>query len=183
MLEQYLICHCSPTLASLKTASVFRFPFSRERELWVQALVWDRRLKKKGISLAVLQKAERTALIYVYRPVHLRDDLQKEGVKEFLAGYGYQNLRTDAAIGRLRERLLRSDDFPHEMGIFLGYPLGDVIGFIENDGKNSKCNGFWKVYCNEFEAEKIFEKFRECRDLYFRMWYQGRSVLRLTVPD
>ena len=65
---------------------MFRFPFSRERELRTQVFVWDRRLKKKGISLTILQRTVNTALIYAYRPARLRDDFLKEGVREFLEG-------------------------------------------------------------------------------------------------
>ena len=33
MLEKYLIRHCSPTLASLKTANLFNVPFETEEDL------------------------------------------------------------------------------------------------------------------------------------------------------
>lgn len=69
----------------------------------------------------------------------------------------------------------------YEIGLFLGYLLGDIIGFIENDGKNSKCSGCWKVYCNECETIKEFRKFEKCKDVYCRLWDQGRSVLQLTA--
>lgn len=69
------------------------------------------------------------------------------------------------------------EEFPHEIGIFLGYPLGDVIGFIKNAGHNCKCTGCWKVYCNECEAVRTFAKYKKCKDVYMRLWQQGRSVL------
>lgn len=40
------------------------------------------------------------------------------------------------------------EDFPHEMGILLGYPVEDVEGFIINNGKNELYTGYWKVYDN-----------------------------------
>ena len=85
------------------------------------------------------------------------------------------------ALERLRSRLAQREDFPHEIGLFLGYPLGDVIGFIENAGKNSKCAGCWKVYCNECETMKLFEKFKKCTRIYTKLWRQGTSVEKLTV--
>lgn len=71
--------------------------------------------------------------------------------------------------------------FPHEIGLFLGYPLGDVEGFIRNRGQNCKCAGCWKVYCNELEAQKRFARIQKCRKVYARLWAQGRSVWQLTV--
>ena len=89
----------------------------------------------------------------------------------------------EEALVHLIERLSELEDggFPHEIGIFLDYPLGDVIGFIENAGRNFKCSGCWKVYCNECEAVKLFAKYKKCRDVYVRLWQQGRSVMQLTV--
>ena len=83
----------------------------------------------------------------------------------------------DAALAHLKERLAGQEGFPHEIGLFLDYPLGDVIGFIENAGHNFKCSGCWKVYCNECEAVKLFARYKKCRDVYLRLWHQGRSVL------
>ena len=94
---------------------------------------------------------------------------------------GYGGLNVEKAVARLKERLAQSDGFPHEIGVFLGYPLGDVIGFIENGGKNCKCVGCWKVYCNECEAKKTFEKFKKCTGIYRRLYETGKSVLQLTV--
>ena len=68
-----------------------------------------------------------------------------------------------------------------KIGVFLNYPLGDVIGFIENKGHNYKCKGCWKVYCNECETQKTFQRYQKCRNVYLRLWKQGRSVLQLTV--
>jgi hypothetical protein len=99
-----------------------------------------------------------------------------------LTDYGYENTDVDYAINRLKSRLSVSKEFPHEIGIFLDYPLGDVIGFIENAGSNSKCTGCWKVYCNECEAVKTFSKFNKCKEVYTRLWSEGkRNILQLTV--
>lgn len=51
MLEKYLIHHCSPTLASLKTASIFRCPFTSDEELDEQLKSWNQQFAKKGIVL------------------------------------------------------------------------------------------------------------------------------------
>lgn len=120
-------------------------------------------------------------MIYVCRREKLQKDLQKNGVKEFLKKYGYENTDEEEVIACLKARLNLEEKFPHEIGLFLGYPLGDVIGFIENAGKNSKCAGCWKVYCNECETMKLFEKFKKCTRIYTKLWRQGTSVEKLTV--
>ena len=181
MLDQYLISHCSPTLASLKTANLFRISFSAETELYAQLRSWNTLLGDKGISLTVLRKNPDSALIYVYREARLQADLQNPESAKLLHSLGYLHTDADYAIGMLKERLAESDRFPHEIGLFLGYPPKDVIAFIRNEGRNSKCTGCWKVYYDEKEAKQTFAKFKKCRDVYLRLWTQGRTVSQLTV--
>lgn len=181
MLEQYLVEHCSPTLAGLKTANLFSVRFIDEEELNQHMKQCEKKFQNKGVSLILLKKRADTALIYVCRREKLQKDLQKNGVKEFLKKYGYENTDEEESIACLKARLNLEEKFPHEIGLFLGYPLGDVIGFIENAGKNSKCAGCWKVYCNECETMKLFEKFKKCTRIYTKLWRQGTSVEKLTV--
>lgn len=182
MIEKYLIEHCAPTLASLKTANLFTYYYENSSELQEHLDLWNDAFKDKGIELIVLKTQKNYALIYVCRKSRLQKDLNKSGVAGFLSEYGYESTDAGYAIRRLKMRLAESDSFPHEIGIFLDYPLGDVIGFINNAGENSKCTGCWKVYCNECEAVRTFAKFKKCREVYTRLWSEGkRNILQLTV--
>lgn len=82
---------------------------------------------------------------------------------------------------RLKERLWEYNGFPHEIGVFLGYPLEDVVGFIQNEGRECKCCGLWKVYCNEAETKKLFEKMQKCTRIYLRVFAEGRPISNMTV--
>lgn len=179
MLDRYLIEHCAPTLASLKTASLFTY--RAEENLDRELEIWNARLAEKGVSVWVLRRRENTALVYVYRRAQLERDLLEPRTQALLRGCGYTDTAVQGALRRLQERLAVQDDFPHEIGVFLGYPVEDVVGFIENAGQNCKCCGCWKVYCDECTAMRTFAKFRKCRDVYKRLWQEGRSILQLTV--
>lgn len=181
MIEQYLIKNCSPTLASLKTANLINVPFRIYEDLLCSVSEWNKCLNPKGVELIVLKACENTALIYVVRKASLQRDLKQKGVFDFLKQYGYTTVDVDSCIARLIKRLSVNSAFPHEIGVFLGYPLNDVVGFINNRGQNSKCCGCWKVYCNECEAMKTFARFKKCTRIYCKLWSQGRSVLKLTV--
>ena len=181
MLERLLIEHAAPTLASIKTASLFCCFFSSAEELYCQILKWNFILNRKGVSILILCLRKDSALLYVYRSALLQENLCKSGVKEFLAEYGYCGNDVDKFLLKLQEKLAVAESFPHEIGIFLGYPLRDVVGFIQNGGKNYKSVGLWKVYDNEKEALCFFEKIRKCRDLYMRLWKRGMSITQLTV--
>lgn len=180
--DKCLVEHCSPTLASLKTANMFSYRYEDESALNLTLERWNGLLGHKGVELIVLKKSDGFALIYVCRRKMLERDLGKDGVSEFLSEFGYRSTDTDYAIGKLKSRLETQSEFPHEIGIFLSYPLGDVKGFIEQGSKNSICSGCWKVYCNECEAVKLFEKFKKCREVYSRLYTSGmRDITQLTV--
>lgn len=135
--EQYLIDNCSPTLASLKTANLFNYRYSSTDELNKAVERWNKELSGKGITVTVLRKRENTALIYVYRAKCLAKDFSRPGVERFMKCHGYENTDIDLCLKVLGGKLAKSDLFPHEIGLFLGYPLGDVIGFIDNEGKTA----------------------------------------------
>jgi hypothetical protein len=181
MLDKCLIEHCSPTLASLKTANLFSFSIKEGQDVQQEIQKLNREFGKKGLLFTEVKRTKDRVLIYVCRRSFLRRDLMNPGVQNFLAAYGYDGMDMDAAIAHLKERLAGSETFPHEIGLFLGYPLGDVIGYIENAGKNAKCCGCWSVYCDECEARKQFARFQKCKDIYKRLWNEGRSVWQLTV--
>ena len=181
MLERYLVEHCSPTLASIKTANLFTYAYSSEEEVQEQIALWNASMNDKGIFVMELRRSEKAALIYVCRKSFLERDLKKPGVAQFMKRYGYTSLEPEDALKLLQSKLQAQEEFPHEIGIFLGYPLGDVIGFIKNAGHNCKCTGCWKVYDNELEALRTFAMFDKCRKIYVNLWNQGRSIMKLTV--
>lgn len=181
MLEQLLIDHCAPTLAGLKTASLFRCLGTEEQRLEEKLSRLNTEMAAKGVCLAEMKRFAAGTLVYVYRRKALELELQKPETQRFLTEYGYAEFDADTCLHRLRTRLAASDEFPHEIGVFLGYPLGDVKEFIRNKGKNSKCTGCWKVYCDECEARRTFARYEKCRCVYQRLFSDGRELLKLTV--
>ena len=63
MLEQKLIEHCSPTLASLKTGSLFNMNRVSQERLRAELEQLNHTLGPKGISLAVLNASPQGTLI------------------------------------------------------------------------------------------------------------------------
>ena len=185
MLEKYLIKYCAPTLASLKSGSLFNCRCSKDSELTQSISDWNNALMSRGVSIHLLRRTDTTALIYVYRQSALKDTLSDPEIQAFLRSYGYDAcnccggcISDQCSI----ENCLKHLGFPHEIGIFLGYPLADVAGFIKNNGRNCKCIGTWKVYGDAAYARKAFARYSKCSDVYNRLWKSGRrSVLQLTV--
>ena len=93
----------------------------------------------------------------------------------------YKHFDEERLILNLTHRIGRCRCFPHEIGLFLGYPLEDVKGFIINAGKNSKSTGYWKVYGDVEKSERIFECFRKCFSVMSSLFERGYSLPMLAV--
>lgn len=60
-------------------------------------------------------------------------------------------------------RKMEQDYIPHEIGIFLGYPLKDVIGFMGHPSlKLTKVNG-WKVYGDSRLSDEKYMRFNNAK--------------------
>lgn len=181
MSEELLVRHCSPTLAGMKTGSLFMSRFESEGEMRRDVQSLNRRLQHKGLRVVPMCCREKRVLLYVYRPARLAADLQQETAKAILEQHGYVPALPGRCVSCLRRKLVENAEFPHEVGLFLGYPPEDVCGFIEQKAANYRCVGWWKVYGDAEQAQKTFEKYRKCTDVYCRQYAAGRSVERLTV--
>ena len=181
MLEDAVIAYGSPTLARLKTGSLFAVRHSDEAALRHEIGRLNDILVPRGVRLAALHRSGDRTLAYLYRELALRETLSAPEVQALLLRCGYRVFTVEAALRTLRRRLETSPGFPHEIGIFLGYPLADVIGFIQNGGRNCLCSGCWKAYANEREARRTFARLNKCRAVYARRFAEGYPLARLTV--
>ena len=181
MSEVLLIRHCSPTLAGLKTGSLFPASFGSEGEMRRDLQDFNRRFRDKGVRIVPLRYSGGRALLYLYRPGRLERDLRHETARSLLERYGYAPMLPGRCVSCLRQKMQADGAFPHEVGLFLGYPPEDVRGFIEQGAANYKCVGCWKVYGDEKQARSLFAKYKKCTDVYCRQFAAGRSVERLTV--
>lgn len=182
--EMQLVWHCSPTLAGLKSGNIFNlfvYNDGDRRRYSESVAAWNGRLNGKDIYLVVLKEEGPRALIYAYRKRMLIEDLRAEDTAQFLSQYGYPRSDLDGAIEHLRSRIEGASPFPHEIGLFLGYPLHDVKGFIDHGGRACIYSGCWKVYMNEEQAKERFETFRKCRGEYLDVFNSGTSVELLAV--
>lgn len=177
-LEQVLAYHCAPALAGMKPANLISCP-QRELPRW-RALGLS--LQGKGIRLRVLCCCERHALLLVYRPKVMRTHLQRAEVRAYLQREGYPGADMEAALQHLEQRLAGLPSFPHEAGIFLGYPPEDVEGFRRYGGRCCKLCGYWKVYGDERRAQATFARYTRCRDDLCRLMAQGLPLARILPP-
>ncbi len=185
--ETVMIEQCAPVLASLKPAGLFRYETSDSADLAQRVRKWNLQLNPKGLRVRVLKGCVKNHryLVYVYRVSRLRAVLQDSDVQCFLRQEGYE-LPTEPGdcgmvLTQLCRRLCCGADFPHEIGVFLGYPLEDVEGFIRNRGQNFTCSGCWKAYGDPVAARRYFDQLTKCTSVYLRLFHSGTPIHRLAV--
>lgn len=181
MSEEMLVRHCAPTLAGLKTGNLVNCAVQPEENLEEQLHSLNRKLNPRGVRVVLLSRQQNGALIYVYRPDRLSRDLTGDAA-DLLCQKGYPAPDPERCLHCLARRLQQNGcTFPHEIGLFLGYPLQDVLGFIENQGQGSKLVGTWKVYGDEEAARRTFARYKKCTAVYSRCLKEGTALEKLTV--
>ena len=180
MSDETVIRCCAPTLAAIKTGSLFNCAFESRKELSESMRLINQCLKHKGVRAFPLRYQNGRALIYLYRPQMLERDLQNPVAEEILREAGYPQGKPIERIAYLIRRLRDCESFPHEIGLFLGYPAVDVKGFMEH--RKCKCTGLWKVFeSDETEARRYFARCRRCTEGFLRRNQEGWSLSRLTI--
>ena len=182
--EAVLVEQCAPTLAGLKPASLFRYQAADGQRTLAAAVHWARQLAPYGLTVQILKVCPRTGacLIYLYRAGWLRSILAEPSARAFLAERGYETDRGCLRmLAQLSERLCLEAEFPHEIGVFLGYPLDDVKGFILHRGRNYTYCGCWKCYGDPQAAKRRFARYRRCTEAFRRRYAAGTPIIQLVV--
>lgn len=180
--EALLVNQCAPTLTGMKPASLFRYQGRVPGEARRLAERWARQLALRGLTLRVLKTCRVTGacMLLLYREDWLRRILAERSNRRFLEQQGYPvDEDLPQLLERLSDRLCLEQDYPHEIGLFLGYPLEDVVGFIENRGRNYTFCGYWKAYGDPAAARLRFAQYRRCTEMCRRRFRQGATILEL----
>lgn len=176
MSEELIVRHCAPTLAGLKTGSLFLCPIESRSVFLEEIRDLNRFLVPKGLRALPLRIHEKKALIYLYRPSKLENDLSQPSAAEILRSMGYPE---NGQLSSLVRKFRTEEEFPHEVGLFLGYPPEDVQGFLDN--RPCKCVGCWKVYGDVDSARKKFSLYKKCARVYCDRLAKGTDMNRLIV--
>lgn len=181
MVEKRIVEQCAPTLAGIKCGCLFRIDCNAS-EIASELIRLNDVLNPKGVAVTMFIPSVCGTFVYVHR-TRLISEIKGSNGKalDYLKRSGYDISSDDALIESLRSKIESVGCVPHEIGIFLGYPLDDVKGFIENKGRCPKCMGCWKVYGSEEVAAKMFEDIRECRKAYSERYRLGVCIEELTV--
>lgn len=160
----YTICfQAAPTINRYKPASLICFKNNQRFKL---KDLWDKHKDKiqelVPFKFKEVKRCEAGINVLFYWEDWLKRIVESKESSEYLFSLGYENQNS---LEDILERL--SQNFhhgcPNEIGIFLGYPLSDVIAFSSNRKEKYIFVGYWKVYSNENKARKLFKLYDKAR--------------------
>ena len=173
-----VVTQCAPVLKGVKISNLITMKPGGWRKIRAY-------LKKSRIICIPLYADAEKEVLFLYRYEQLERHLKNREVREFLRSCGYESFEVASVLVRLRRRYKLyagiSKEFPHELGVLLGYPVGDVQGFIDNRGENSLTSRYWKVYQNPKEAEKIFDLYDRVKEQALKEIMCGRTLSHVAV--
>lgn len=152
----------APTLSGNKPSSIITFGKNNAN----LNILWERYkyifLEKYNLNFFELKKNQNSITILFYYSDKLKSAIYSDKHMKFLNKFGYSekfDLYKNLSI--LKERF--KDACPHEVGVFLGFPLDDVICFMEKPSKRCLMCGYWKVYNDLNLAREIFANYDKAR--------------------
>ena len=169
-----LALQCAPVISGIKISNLLTIPAKSLRELSVV-------LKKTELSFRILYHGRERLVIRIYREAKLREYLAREEVMAFIYKCGYETSDISKIFPVFVKRYMRymelKQDFPHELGLFLGYPIEDVEGFIKENGKNYLYSGYWKVYKDTELKIRLFKDYERVQTEIVRLLYEGLDIM------
>ncbi len=167
-----LLFHGSPLFEGYKSSVLIMVPTKNIEEIMCEEIILM--FREKGFELKVMGQCHLNTRILIFNRKALEEDIYSKDRFEFLQGYGYSIMPLDSMLNELTKRLNNCDiPFPHEVGIFLGYPLEDIQGFIKNKAQNYSLSGYWKVYSNKEKTRIVFDNYRKSRKKNINKYING----------
>lgn len=168
-----LVLQCAPVISGWKISNLLKIS-SENEELLISIL------RGTGLSYYKIFEHNLEGFFFIYRKELLEAYLNGKEARLLLKQEGYEEFALEKVFDRFQSRyaeyMERKEEFPHEIGILLGYPIEDVNGFIKNKGKNSLYTGYWKVYEQSEKKQRLFRQFDEAKEAMIYLIGNGVDI-------
>ncbi len=182
-LASFLALESAEVLAGVKPANLFRIANKNQpcgRNLY---RLWHCQgadvLAASPLKVRPLRCGDDALLLLAYREEVLGRRLRTRSIRTFLRRCGYPAFSTlEECLARLEQRVTDCG-IPHEIGVFLGYPLKDVAAFIGWRDLPVTCQRLWKIYGKSRRSLELAERYEGCRRALAEALVAGSSPASL----
>ena len=172
-IETKLAIQCAPVITGIKLSNLLILSKSEAK-----SLSWF--LKHTGIVFLKLSEVKEKVTFLIFRREELREYLEDTKVQQILMVCGYEDLSLRGILFTFMEHYKayaqENGQFPHEMGLLLGYPVEDVEGFIVHKGQNYLYSGYWKVYADVAAKKELFRQYEEAQKEVVSLLAEGIGI-------
>ncbi len=172
-LEITIANHCAPVLCGIKSSNMICVNRHEANSICKVC-------RETNLSTTCLFENCQKSVLLLYNRLMMEQTMNEFKNKEFLENQGYETLEVIDVLHEVSKRFTsykqNEAEFPHELGILLGYPVWDVIGFIENKGENCLYTGYWKVYYELSKAIVTFHQYDNARKKVLNKIKQGNTL-------
>ncbi len=172
----WLVEVLAPVLMGSKPAELLSFPKNDKHLLKKIDSVEKHVGRCKRITYKLFKSRNGNTKVLFYNPKILDLCLREYRNIKFLRSLGYpKKYDLDKYIEIIINSII-DGAVPHEIGVFLGYPLKDIMGFIGHPAlKLTKING-WRVYGDPRLSDKKFNEFLEAKN-------KIKKLLKFNEPE
>ena len=177
---EWLTIELAPTILGSKPATVLSFMNSSYQ---AALTIWQQQgcemLKDSLVQFTRLRCKPNLQTVLFYRKDVLERCVDYHNC--FLKELGYPvDESVDQCLALLHERFKES--CPHEIGILLGIPLKDVLGFMELSGSQLTCRKEWCIYGNPAESFVAMERFAADKAFVSCLLSKGITPAEIILP-
>lgn len=152
----------APTIRGKKPSSLVSLSNSRKCLPFLWNKFGQEVAKDLKLEYYEIRNQQDNVLVLFFRRPMLTWYVNNKKNTPLLKEMGYdEKMSLDEKLEFLKERF--EDICPHEVGVFLGMPIEDVMGFIKNKGQNCLLCSYWKVYHRPERAELLFHIYDNAR--------------------
>lgn len=177
--ETFLIFNLSLVIAGVKPAVTLTIKKENYKLYNNWGTLGNYFIKNLNLEYIELRETEKSIVALVYDKNLLKKHLKTKDSIEFLnnLGYPYYSSVSDYVL-ILKERY-NNYHCPHELGLFLGIPIKDVIDFMQCTTKKCLMCKYWKVYNDSAEAEITFNTYDKIKEYTMKNILNGKSLNNL----
>jgi hypothetical protein len=118
-------------------------------------------MRESHLEALPLVDSDSSTLLLLYDPVLLQRRLGSRSATAFLGALGYP---APVTLNDTLSHLVSHFDgagLPHEIGVFLGYPLKDVAAFMGRSQLQVSSQRLWKIYGRARRSEALADLYQE----------------------
>ncbi len=177
-IETMIALQCAPLITGIKMSNLLIVPNT-------EAVVLREVLNRTGIGFYRLIITDTKTTFLLFRRIELENYLRNKHCRLFLQELGYHNMQLGYVLRIFQTNYEQyvggKREFPHEMGVLLGYPMEDVRGFWENAGENYLYAGYWKVYANVNAKKRLFKDYEMAQHMVVSRLARKETIQNIIV--